>query len=76
MEKLEHLFHDVDNLSCTADTISLSENHREVAVHIAGYVAKRLKKRMGKCRSNLLIEEFVSDKIHTSLPLRFYQEGA
>ena len=62
VEKHEHLLYDVDILSCTADTISLSENSREVAVHIAGYVAKKLKKRMGKCCINFLIKEFVRDK--------------
>ena len=33
-----------------------------MTVHIAGYAAKKLKKRMGKCCSNLLTEEFISHK--------------
>ena len=43
-EKLEHVLHDIATLSCTADITSLSENGREVAVRIEGYVAKKLKK--------------------------------
>ena len=48
VEKLEHLLHDIDTLSCIVDTISLSENSREVAVHNAGYVANKLNKKNGK----------------------------
>ena len=63
MEILEHLFHDVGILNCTVDTISLSKNGRQVTVHIAGYVAKKLKrKRMRKGCSNFATEKFVSDK--------------
>ena len=43
VEKLEHL-HDVDTLTCTADTISHPENRREVTKHIVGYVAKHIVK--------------------------------
>ena len=44
VEKLEHL-HDVDTLSCTADTISHPENRREVTEHIAGYVTKKIQNK-------------------------------
>lgn len=43
VEKLEHL-HDVDTLTCTADTIPHPENRREVTKHIVGYVAKHIVK--------------------------------
>ena len=61
VEKLQHLLHDIDTLNWTADTISLSENSGEVAVHIAGYVVKNWKKEW-KCCSYYFIEEIVSDK--------------
>ena len=62
MEKLGDLLHDNDILSCTAETFSLSENSREMVVHIGGHMAKKLKNRIAKCCSKCLIEEFVSDK--------------
>lgn len=63
VEILEHLFHDVGTLNCAVDAISLSKNGRQVAVHIAGYVAKKLqRKRMRKGCSNFATEKFVSDK--------------
>lgn len=40
VKKLEHLFHDAVTLTCTVDTIYLSENSSEVVAHITGYVAK------------------------------------
>ena len=41
VEKLEHLLH-VFTLSCTIDTISLSENSTEVVVHIARHATFEL----------------------------------
>lgn len=61
-EKLELLISDIDILNCSTDTISLSDSSREVGVHIAGYVAKKLKKRMGKCCTSYLIEKSISVK--------------
>lgn len=59
MVKLEHILHDVDTLNYTAERAYLSKSSREVAVHIAGYLAKiEKKKRVGKWCSNYLIEEF------------------
>ena len=45
VKKIDHLFHDAVTLICTVDTISLSENSREVVVHITGYVAKNWKQK-------------------------------
>ena len=75
VQKLEHLLHDVDTLTYTTDTISRSENSREVAVHMAGYVSKNLKKRMGKCCNNFLIEEFFSDKNSDFLYIKNFSRG-
>ena len=50
VEILEHLFHDVGTLNCTVDTISLSKKGRQVAVHIAGYVAKKIEKKKNEKR--------------------------
>lgn len=41
VEKLEHLFHDNDILSYTADKFSFVENNREVVVRIGEYVVKK-----------------------------------
>ena len=41
VEKLEHLLH-VFTLSCTIDTIPLSENSTEVVVHIARHATFEL----------------------------------
>ena len=45
VKKLEHLFHDAVTLTCTVDTIYLSENSSEVVAHITGYVAKNWKQK-------------------------------
>ena len=39
--------------------ISLSDNNREVAIHIAGYIARNLKKRLGTCRKEICLEIWV-----------------
>ena len=36
-------------VSCSPEHLSLSDDNREVAVHIAGYIAKKLKKQLGNC---------------------------
>ena len=61
VEKLELLISYIDILNCLTDTISLSDSSREVGVHIARYVAKKLKKRMGQCCSNYLIALFFNN---------------
>ena len=45
MVKFKHILHDVDTLNCTAERAYLSKSSREVAVHIAGYLAKIVKKK-------------------------------
>ena len=46
-EKPEHLLQDVDYMNCSTDNVALSENSREVSCHIAGNIARKLKKRYG-----------------------------
>ena len=54
-ENIEALLHHAD-LSCSSEEmVSLSEDSREVGIYIAGYIAKKLKKRFGDCSSGLLI---------------------
>ena len=36
-------------VSCSPEHLSLSDDSSEVAVHIAGYIAKKLRKRLGNC---------------------------
>ena len=43
-ENIENLPQDIDFMNCSTDNIALSEDSREVSCHIAGYIAKKLKK--------------------------------
>ena len=36
-------------VSCSPEHLSLSDDNRDAAVHIAGYIAKKLKKRLVNC---------------------------
>ena len=36
-------------VSWSPEHLSLSDGNREIAVHIAGYIAKKLKKQLGNC---------------------------
>ena len=42
-------------MNCSTGNVALSEDSREVSCHIAGYIAKKLKKRYGSCCSQFLI---------------------
>ena len=53
-ENIETLLHHVDLSCCSDDMVTLSEDSREVRIYIAGYVAKKLKKRFGDCCNRLL----------------------
>ena len=46
-------------MSCSPEYLSLSDESREVAVHIAGYIAKKLIKRLGNCCKEHLSENLV-----------------
>ena len=53
-ENIETLLHHVDLFCCSDEMVTLSEDSREVRIYIAGYVAKKLKKRFGDCCNRLL----------------------
>ena len=36
-------------MNCTLENTTLSNDSREVAIHIAGYMVKKFKKRLGDC---------------------------
>ena len=36
-------------VSWSSEHLSLSDDNMEIAVHIAGYIAKKLKKQLGNC---------------------------
>ena len=43
-ENIENLLQDIDFMNSSTDNIALSEDSREASCHIAGYIAKKLKK--------------------------------
>ena len=47
--KLEDLLLNVTSMNCTPENTTLSNHSREVAIHIAGYMVKKLKRRLGDC---------------------------
>ena len=54
-EKLEDLFLNVTSMNCTPENTTLSNDSREVAIHVAGYMVKKFKKRLGDCCTIFLI---------------------
>ena len=48
-DKLEDLLLNVTSMSCNPENTTLSNDSREVAIHIAGYMVKKFKKRLGDC---------------------------
>ena len=55
-ENIETLLHHVDLSCCSDEMVTLSEDSREVGIYIAGYVAKKLKERLGDCWNGLLTD--------------------
>ena len=53
-ENIETLLHHVDLSRCSDEMVTFSEESREVAIYIAGYVAKKLKEGFGHCCNGLL----------------------
>ncbi|XP_065673901.1 uncharacterized protein LOC136090852 [Hydra vulgaris] len=45
---------DIDEAQCTPEIMTLAPESREVGAHIAGYIAKKLKKRFGTCCKEFL----------------------
>ena len=56
-ENIETVLYHVDHSCCSDRLVTLSEDIREVAIYIAGYVAKKLKERFGSCCNGLLPSE-------------------
>ena len=48
-DKLEDLLLNVTSMNCTPENTTLSNDSREVAIHIAGYMVKKFKKRLSDC---------------------------
>ena len=53
-ENIEILLHHVDLPRCSDEMVTLSEDSREVAIYIAGYVVKKFKEPSGDCCNDLL----------------------
>ena len=53
-ENIETLLHHVDISHCSDEMVTLSEDSRELAICITGYVAKKLKERFGYFCNGLL----------------------
>ena len=63
-ENIEHLLQDIDFMNCSTDNVALSEDSREVSCHIAGYIAKKLKKRYGsRCNQFLIASPITSESL-------------
>ena len=56
-ENIETLLHHVDLSRGSDEMVARSESSREVAIYIAGYVAKKLKERFGDCCNGLLTRD-------------------
>ena len=56
-ENIETLLHHVDLSRCSDEMVARSESSREVAIYIAGYVAKKLKERFVDCCNGLLTHD-------------------
>ena len=48
-DKLEDLLLNVTSMNCTPENTTLSNDSREVAIHIVNYMVKKFKKRLGDC---------------------------
>lgn len=59
-EMIESLLLDIDIMDCSPENVLLSEDSREVSVHIAGYIAKKLKKRFGSCCHEFLMGDSIT----------------
>ena len=48
-DKLEDLLLNVTSMNRTPENTTLSNDSREVAIHVVGYMVKKFKKRLGDC---------------------------
>ena len=60
-QNIETLLHHFDLFRCSDEMVTLSEDSREVAIYIAGYVGKKLKERFGNCCNGLLTGDSGAD---------------
>ena len=75
-ENIETLLHHVDLSRCSRKMFTLSENSREVAIYIAGYVAKKLKEHFSDCCNGLLISDSGADNPDFSYVMQSHQKFA
>ena len=63
-------------MSCSPENVYLSEDSREVSCHIAGYIAKKLKKRFGSCCTQFLIAGPITNKSPDYPYIKILSRGA
>ena len=54
LTNLKNSLLDIDTAQCTPEIMNLAPESREVGAYIAGYIAKKLKKRFGTCCQEFL----------------------
>lgn len=59
--EFERLLDDENIVNCSPESLSLSNDSREVAVYIAGYIANKLSKQFGTCCNDLFIGKCSSE---------------
>lgn len=60
-ETTSRLLRHTETLSCSPKHLSLSDDDREITAHIAGYIAKKVKKRLGNYCKEHFFENSVSE---------------
>ena len=61
-DAIENLLKNIDAMNCSPENITLSEDSREVGAHVAGYIARNLKKRFGNCCNQFLIADLINNE--------------
>ena len=74
-ENIETLLHHVNLSRSSEEVVTLPEDRREVAIYIAGYVAKELKERFGDCCNGLLTGDREAEKFYFSYVQIFSRGG-
>ena len=61
---IEHLLQDIDFMNCSTENVTLSKDSRGVSCHIAGYIAKKLKRQYSSCCNKFLIASPIMCRLH------------
>ena len=72
-QNIRTLLHHVDLSRCSDEMVTLSEDSRDIAIYIAGYVAKKLKECFGDCCNGLLTGDSGAATLIFWM-FKFYQE--